>query len=710
MESAPAPQRTHIFLIALALAGPAIVVAYALVPEDPDARTLLSGSSLLAANLLAAVVILGVSRRPWGWRPAQAFGLAALGAAVLAGGLVVRSLLSSDASAPTAAAVGAVALVGIGALLVIPFGWELRDHFRREHRIDVAADVALIAVAAGGIAYLALRPAPDEGMTAAAVTSSAAFALVAATVIAAWGALTLSVPSPIHLGLLVVMAVLVAGSLPLEHQWVRGTFRLGQPEIDLPLCLGALGLAALIALRPRLSAPLPFAALGRWARPALTVTGIAAASATLAAAVVVEGGQRVETVEGIALLAVLAPAIVGRILMNQLRTRTAGEDLRRALGDKESALLEADAALDKLRGANDTLASSEERLRLLFDAAVDGIVELDGNGVIRRVNEAFCRMADRPADRSVGRTWIEVAQAIEGADPSLASLPDTGQATLARQGHDLHLEARTSLLPGPDGGRLLLIRDVSAARVADQTIRSLFKFLQDRDQDRTRLLRRTNAAIEAERNRIARDLHDGPVQGISAASLSVEAVLLMLRTGDIEQGVAVLTKVRRELSEETDNLRRLMADLRPPVLEERGLFPALQEMLARFGREFGMRTSFRSRALVDVPADLETLAYRVVQEALWNAGKHSKGTCVDVSVEAVAGQLRIEVVDDGLGFDPNRARDFLRVGRVGLASMRERTELANGTFAVRSTPGSGTVVVATLPFESVAAASEPALA
>ena len=76
---------------------------------------------------------------------------------------------------------------------------------------------------------------------------------------------------------------------------------------------------------------------------------------------------------------------------------------------------------------------------------------------------------------------------------------------------------------------------MTAARVADQTIRSLFKFLQDRDEDRTRIMRRTNAAIESERNRIARDLHDGPVQGVSAASLSLEAVLLMLKAGDAEE-------------------------------------------------------------------------------------------------------------------------------------------------------------------------------
>ena len=72
--------------------------------------------------------------------------------------------------------------------------------------------------------------------------------------------------------------------------------------------------------------------------------------------------------------------------------------------------------------------------------------------------------------------------------------------------------------------------------MADQTIRSLFQFLQDRDEDRPRLLRRTNAAIEAERNRIARDLHDGPVQGVSAASLSLEAALLMIKAGDVIEG------------------------------------------------------------------------------------------------------------------------------------------------------------------------------
>src|SRR5207302_4625471 len=256
---------------------------------------------------------------------------------------------------------------------------------------------------------------------------------------------------------------------------------------------------------------------------------------------------------------------------------------------------------------------------------------------------------------------------------SLAALPITGQAVLKRDGHDVHLAGRASDLPGPEAGLLLVIRDVSADKVAEMTIRSLFKFLQDRDEDRSRLLRRTNAAIEAERNRIARDLHDGPVQGISAASLSLEAVLLMLRSGDVEGGIEMLAKIREELSQETDNLRRLMSDLRPPVLEERGLIPALRDTLARFAKDVRVKTKFHARARVEVQPDLETLAYRVVQESLSNAAKHSRATEVTVSVEAEAGQLRVEVTDNGRGFEPDQAREFLRLGRVGLASMRERT-------------------------------------
>ena len=108
-----------------------------------------------------------------------------------------------------------------------------------------------------------------------------------------------------------------------------------------------------------------------------------------------------------------------------------------------------------------------------------------------------------------------------------------------------------------------------------------------------------------------------------------------------------------------------------------------------------------------LPDDLETLAYRIVQEALSNAAKHADAAYVGVSVEADQHQMRIEVTDDGRGFDHGQAREFLRMGRVGLASMRERVELASGTLVVRSTPGRGTTLVATLPVDVVVISREP---
>jgi PAS domain S-box-containing protein len=483
-------------------------------------------------------------------------------------------------------------------------------------------------------------------------------------------------------------------------QWIRGTYVGGQPLVDLPAGLGALALAAVLVGASRWSraAEAP-SEHPRRLRPVLTVGAVTVACASLAAVAGMETAGRARPLESAVTVGVLAAAVALRILLNQLRTSRATSQVADALDEKDATLRETGATLQQLREVYESLTASEARLRLLFDVAVDGIVELDADGVIRRANEAFCTMMALPQEEILGRSWDDVADRVEGGGASLGGLPITGQAVLKRDGHEVHLAGRASDLPGPDSGRLLVIRDVSADKVAEMTIRSLFKFLQDRDEDRSRLLRRTNSAIEAERNRIARDLHDGPVQGISAASLSLEAVLLMLRTGDVEGGMEMLTKIREEIAMETDNLRRLMSDLRPPVLEERGLIPALRDMLARFGRDLGVTTEFHSRALVDVPADIETLAYRVVQEALTNAAKHSQATEVKVSVEAEAGQLRVEVADNGRGFEPERAREFLRIGRVGLASMRERTELASGTFMVRSSPGSGTTVVATLPLD-----------
>lgn len=585
----------------------------------------------------------------------------------------------------------------VGAFFLVPIQIEYREHFRKDLRSEIVADAALGAASIGVILYLTLLPNPA---TSTESLSTAIFALMAAIAIASYGALALWVPSRPHIGQFVIVAAFAVGTIAFAEEWVRGRYVPGDAAVDLPIAFGALALAFAILVIPGHVSAQRAVRPSRYGRALLTTVSVATAFAALGLIAAMETKEVIGAVQASALIYVLGVAVALRILVNQLRSTQATKDAQDALEQKEAALRETDKALARLQRANETLRESEERLRLVFEAAVDGIVELDNKDVIVRANEAFCNMLDLPQGMVEGQPWEALRAAVE-ADESFATLPMTGQGTLLRDGNAVYLEARTSDVPGDPPRRLLLVRDVTAQRVADQTIRSLFKFLQDRDEDRTRIMRRTNAAIESERNRIARDLHDGPVQGVSAASLSLEAVLLMLKAGEMHEGIDVLTKVRKELAEEADNLRRLMAGLRPPLLEERGLVPALRETVEKFGRDTRLDTEFAAQGVADVPQDLETLAYRVVQEALSNAGKHARASRIGVAVEAVAGQLRIEVTDDGEGFDSAKAREFLRMGRVGLASMRERVELANGTFMVHSTPGRGTSVVATLPLESV---------
>jgi len=526
-------------------------------------------------------------------------------------------------------------------------------------------------------------------------------------VLVAWGALALRRPSPMHVGLFLVVASFAGATLGFGYQWIRHDYLAGQAAIDLSLGLGALAAAALLVVEPALVAPRPQAGQG-WSRTALSALSVVGTCASLVAVSQLElrGGGR--PVEAGLLVGLPTLALAGRIVVTLSRVSRSSHAAARVLEQKDRALSDAGAGLARLTEVHLSLAESEGRLRMLVDAAADGIVELDASGVVRRANDAFCAMVGLSQTRVLHRTWDSLAEEVEGPGGSLLQLPDTGQAVLQRQGQDLYLEARSSDLPGRHPGRILVVRDVTAGRVADQTIRSLLQFLQDRDEDRTRLLKRTNTAIESERNRIARDLHDGPVQGISAAALSLEAVLMLLKSGSVDKAMAMLAKIREEIAEETENLRRLMSDLRPPVLDERGLVPALREVLARFGRDASVRTRFSGRALVDIPPDVETLAYRIVQEALTNASRHAGASEIGVSVEAVSVLLRVEVVDDGAGFDPGAARDFLRAGRVGLASMRERTELGGGTLLVHSTPGGGTTIVATLPLEQAAVPADAA--
>jgi PAS domain S-box-containing protein len=688
MRDTPSARRT-IASLALAFTGVAIVAVYLITPADATRRPLVVYLLDSVAWFMGGVVLL-VLREAKVARSARMVGFTLLlGSAVI--GLVFVSDLGGQEVSPSLAD-----LLFLLPLIPLSIGFrsEIRRHVPPGDRRELATDAALIVCAVMAATYVLIRPERGPAdVSASAIT----FSLLTAYLVATYPALAIWVPTRAHLARAAVFAILGAAVLAFGWQWTHAMYEATNPLIELPIALAPLAVVATyLVIRP--SERLPTAS--RIARPILTSVAVIATCAALLITGVLGDDRGLTTFQTGVFITVLAVAVAVRIIANQITVTQATESVRRALDQKEAALAETDAALDRVRDANETLRRSEEHLRLVFEAAVDGIVELDADDVVVRANEAFCRMVHLDRSTVEGQSWQALAAVVDGADERFADLPAAGQAELDRaDGVPLYLESRVSEIPTDPPRRLVLIRDVTPGKAADQTIRSLLKFLQEKDEDRTSLLRRTNAAIEAERNRIARDLHDGPVQGVSAASLSLEAALLMIGAGDVDRGVEVLSKVRKELADEADALRALMSGLRPPVLEERGLMPALREAVTRFGLEHGVETDLVGSLPRPLAADLETLAYRVVQEALTNAAKHARAGRVVVGVEATAGSLRVEVEDDGRGFDSAMTREYLRQGRVGLASMRERVELANGTFVVRSTPGRGTTIVATLPVD-----------
>ena len=144
-----------------------------------------------------------------------------------------------------------------------------------------------------------------------------------------------------------------------------------------------------------------------------------------------------------------------------------------------------------------------------------------------------------------------------------------------------------------------------------------------------------------------------------------------------------------QLSDEITGLRRLMADLRPPVLDAGGLDAAIADYLRSFSDRTGIAHTIDS-CTVDLVAADELVIYRVVQEALANVYKHANASHVRVHLAGKGDSVEVVIEDDGCGFDTSRTHAFVRDNHFGLIGMRERVERMHGTWRVRSASGEGT--------------------
>ncbi|MCW3010080.1 MAG: hypothetical protein JWO90_484, partial [Solirubrobacterales bacterium] len=202
----------------------------------------------------------------------------------------------------------------------------------------------------------------------------------------------------------------------------------------------------------------------------------------------------------------------------------------------------------------------------------------------------------------------------------------------------------------------------------------------------------TIAAAEAERRRWARDLHDETLQGLGAVKLALAAARHEVPVGAQAQISGAMAQLEREIFA----LRDIIADLRPPALDELGLAPALRSLAQRITAEHGLELDLELAPELEerrLDPEMETIAYRVAQEALTNVVKHAGATRVRLELRDRAETLALVVGDDGRG----RAGSPERATGYGITGMRERAEIGGGTLRVEDGRHGGTRVELCLP-------------
>lgn len=410
----------------------------------------------------------------------------------------------------------------------------------------------------------------------------------------------------------------------------------------------------------------------------------------------------------LATLAVLSLAVGGawwyaeRIGRAVATLNQAAQELGRgaAVALKPLGIQEADQLADamarassELRSARDVLARNEARWSAVLESAMDGIVAVDQSQRIVIYNPAAEAIFGWPREEAMGQPLgilIPPAQR-EAHVARVRQFGLTGETSrrmarssvvsgLRKNGEVFPIEATISQLDAREG-RLYtaIVRDVTQAVRAREEL--------------ARLAAQASTVREQEKARIARELHDELAQ--SLAVLRMDLMRFGSELGAVHPGSQEsVTRMVAEIDSSVAATRRIAADLRPLVLDDLGLVAAIEWLVDEFIERTGVSCSLRLEGDLDLPEPYATGVFRILQEALANVGKHAHARQVEVSATRGATDLRLIVVDDGVGFDPAGPR---MPHSLGMAGLRERVHLLQGELVVSSQVGHGTRIEARIP-------------
>lgn len=333
---------------------------------------------------------------------------------------------------------------------------------------------------------------------------------------------------------------------------------------------------------------------------------------------------------------------------------------------------------------------AESRYRALFQRASDGIFIYDLEGNIIEVNRAAADLTGYADDELTGMNISQLLStesfqlAMERQQALVRNEADTQRYELElvrKDGTRRIIESLTGLL-GQDGeavGIQAMVRDVTEQK----QLRESMQFY----------ISQTIRAQEEERRRIACELHDETAQSLAALLFDLN-VIAKDKAQLSGESIQHLEQLRDKIERLIEGIRRFSHELRPPVLDQVGLIPALELLCEELGRENRVNTTVKvlgsERRLLP---EVELALFRIAQEALRNVRRHSQATEAVVRVEFTPNKIKLSITDNGEGFElPKVLGDFASRGKLGLLGMHERARLLGSNLSVKSQVGKGTTI------------------
>jgi PAS domain S-box-containing protein len=352
-----------------------------------------------------------------------------------------------------------------------------------------------------------------------------------------------------------------------------------------------------------------------------------------------------------------------------------------------------------LRDVTQRVRAEQEQARLaqrlsgLLDSAMDAIITVDEGQRIVLYNRAAEKTFGWAAMQVMGRS-LDMLIPMRFRHDHLAHIQrfSTTGVTSRRMGdgtviygvrstgEEFPMDASISQLETSEGKLFtVILRDVTE-RVRAQ-------------EDLAAFATHANAIREQEKSRVARELHDELAQSLTALKMDTIFVRDNLRE-DPENSARKLEGMLAMLDASVAATRRIAADLRPLLLDDLGLMPAIEWLVQNFSQRSGIACELHADEELELAEPYATAVFRIVQESLVNVAKHSRATQVEVSMARSGGEITLQVKDNGVGFTTGGSRKPTSLGLVGL---RERAQLLKGSVSVDSAPGQGTTVQATIP-------------